>query len=214
MTDVNGAVVWSADYRPFGQADVTVNTVANNFRFPGQYEDEETGLHYNWQRYYDSGTGRYISADPIGLSRGINLYSYAGNNPLRFVDPLGLAYFAKRPLAGMPWMGPGSCNPIDDFFNTEISHEQLFFEDGKSPSNIGFFDDGTLKTEPNPTGYRCRSRKYNDCIMRKAVANVGPLSSYCLFGKNCQTWAERVRKEYARFAQDPKIQKECKECKQ
>ena len=57
MTDVNGTVVWSADYRPFGQADVTVNTVANNFRFPGQYEDEETGLHYNYHRYYDPKQG-------------------------------------------------------------------------------------------------------------------------------------------------------------
>ena len=102
---------------------------------------------YNWNRYYDPKIGRYISSDPIGLAGGLNTYVYVANNPLRFIDPFGLAYFAKRPLTGSPWLGFGSCNPIDDWLNTEISHEQLFFEDGKSPSNIGFFDDGTLKTE-------------------------------------------------------------------
>jgi hypothetical protein len=131
-----------------------------------------------------------------------------------FVDPFGLAYFAKRALAGMPWMGPASCNAVDDFFNTEISHEQLFFEDGRSPSNIGFFGDGTLKSEPNPIGYRCKSGKFNDCIMRKAVANTGPLPSYCLIGQNCQTWAARVRAEYARLAKDSQVQSECEPCKQ
>ncbi len=157
---------------------------------------------------------RYLQSDPIGLAGGLNTYAYVGGNPLRFIDPLGLAFFAKRPLSGMSWMGPASCNPIDDFFNTEISHEQLFFEDGKSPSNAGFFDDGTIKTEPNPTGYRCKSGKFNDCIMRKAFSNTGPLPSYCLIGQNCQTWAERVRKEYTSLANDPKVQEECSECKQ
>jgi len=65
MTDEDGEVVWKADYRPFGEADVTVNTVENNFRFPGQYYDEETGLHYNYHRYYDPGIGRYLRTDPI-----------------------------------------------------------------------------------------------------------------------------------------------------
>ena len=102
---------------------------------------------------------------------------------------------------------------MDDFLNTEISHEQLFFEDGKSPSNVGFFDDGTLQSEDKPEGYRCRSGKFNDCIMRKAVAKVGPLKSYCLIGGNCETWAEKVRKKYSELAKDPKVQKECKECK-
>ena len=100
------------------------------------------------------GIGRFISEASIGFDGGdINLYAYVGNNPIKRLDPFGLAYFAKRPLNGLPWMGIFSCDPgsIDDILNTEISHEQLFFEDGKSPSNIGFFDDGTLKTEPNPT---------------------------------------------------------------
>ncbi|HSB02738.1 MAG TPA: RHS repeat-associated core domain-containing protein [Anaerolineales bacterium] len=184
-----------------------------------QYFDAETELHYNGARYYDPKIGRYLSSDPIGLKGGLNTYAYVGNNPLRYIDPFGLAYFSKRPLHGLPWLGPASSNPIDDYFNTEISHEQLFFEDRKNPSNIGFFDDGTLKTEPNPTGYRNRSSKYDDDIMRKAVQNV-ELRPYCLLGKpgstekfNCQNWASEVRKEYRRLMNDLKIKKE-KECQE
>ena len=53
MTDANAQVVWAADYLPFKKADVIVATVENNLRFAGQYYDSETGLHYNYHRYYD-----------------------------------------------------------------------------------------------------------------------------------------------------------------
>jgi len=63
--------------------------VENNIRFPGQYYDAETGLHYNRHRYYHAGVGRFIHQDPIGLTGGFNLYRYAPN-PISWVDPLGL----------------------------------------------------------------------------------------------------------------------------
>ncbi|WP_292916080.1 RHS repeat-associated core domain-containing protein [Nitrosomonas sp.] len=61
-----------------------------NPRFSGQYFDKETGLHYNYFRYYEPETGRYLSPDPIGLMGGINIYGYVGQSPLGFVDRLGL----------------------------------------------------------------------------------------------------------------------------
>jgi RHS repeat-associated protein len=64
--------------------------VENNLRFAGQYFDQETGLHYNYHRYYDPSLGRYLRADPIGFDGGINLYAYVLNNPLNWIDPLGL----------------------------------------------------------------------------------------------------------------------------
>ncbi|WP_293006000.1 RHS repeat domain-containing protein [Nitrosomonas sp.] len=60
-------------------------------RYPGQYFDKETNLHYNYFRYYEPETGRYISPDPIGLAGGINTFGYALQNPLSFVDPTGKA---------------------------------------------------------------------------------------------------------------------------
>lgn len=56
----------------------------------GPVFDQETGLYYNGHRYYDPRIGRYISSDPVGLAGGLNTYSYAYNNPLRWIDPLGL----------------------------------------------------------------------------------------------------------------------------
>ena len=93
MTDAAGDIVWEATYEAFGKAAVDPDsTIINNLRFPGQYLDEETGLHWNWHRYYDPGTGRYVSEDPIGLSGGDeNTYRYSFNNPQYFSDPDGLS---------------------------------------------------------------------------------------------------------------------------
>ena len=62
--------------------------IAQPLRFPGQYADESTGLHYNTFRYYDPDVGRFISQDPIGLMGGENLYAYAPN-PTGWIDPWG-----------------------------------------------------------------------------------------------------------------------------
>lgn len=83
-------MVWKASYSPFGKASITTQGPTFNLRFPGQYYDAETGLHYNWRRYYDPATGRYITSDPIGLAGGINTYAYALSNPAIYTDPTGL----------------------------------------------------------------------------------------------------------------------------
>ena len=108
LTDGSGGVVWSGDYLPFGGVDVTIETVVNNLRFAGQYFDGETGLHYNWNRYYDPSLGRYLRADPIGQEGGINLFSYVQNNPVNSIDPDG-KFAWTVPAAGV---AAGACLAI------------------------------------------------------------------------------------------------------
>jgi RHS repeat-associated protein len=71
-------------------ATATAKPFEFNLRFAGQYEDTESGYHYNWHRYYDPSTGRYLTPDPIGLAGGLNGYGYAGQDPIRRIDPWGL----------------------------------------------------------------------------------------------------------------------------
>jgi RHS repeat-associated protein len=115
MTDSAGVVRWSADYKPFGEATVTVSTITNNLRFPGQYYDAETENHYNYYRDYNPVTGHYVQADPIGLRGGINPFGYVGNNPINWIDSLGLVMTPGDPLAGCPsgvsCVDPGTYDP-------------------------------------------------------------------------------------------------------
>jgi len=76
-------------------------------RFPGQYRDSESGLHYNYFRDYEAGSGRYVQSDPIGIKGGIASFSYAASSPLMLFDSDGLA--PKYPKGG--WF---PCSPQED----------------------------------------------------------------------------------------------------
>ena len=96
-TDKAGNIVWAASFDAFGKASIitpaatsTIPTIASNLRLPGQYEDVETGLHYNYRRYYDTQTGRYMTQDPIGLLGGVNRFVNVGGDPVNIKDPTGL----------------------------------------------------------------------------------------------------------------------------
>ena len=97
IVNTSNTVLWRRDNvhafganLPLEDPDNNGQTFEYNPRFPGQYFDKETNLHYNYFRYYEPETGRYISPDPIGLAGGLNTYLYATANPLTYADPYGL----------------------------------------------------------------------------------------------------------------------------
>jgi RHS repeat-associated protein len=89
MFTPTGELVWQRRPTLWGLADRTAG-VDIPLRFPGQYHDAETGLHYNYQRYYDPETASFVSPDPFGLTAAPTAVSYVPN-PLHWIDPLGLA---------------------------------------------------------------------------------------------------------------------------
>ena len=92
LLDASAAVIWDRIATPFGETHAVITGLEGDepTRFPGQRFEQLTGLHYNFHRHYDPSLGRYIQADPIGLDGGLNLYAYAGNNPVTNIDPEGL----------------------------------------------------------------------------------------------------------------------------
>jgi RHS repeat-associated protein len=132
LTDASGNVVWKALYNPFGMTQITIQTVENPFRLPGQYYDAETGLHYNYFRYYHPKIGRYLTPDPIGLAGGINLWAYVAGNPVNRTDSLGLSDRQGAYCPGGEW---SSC---------------------AAPAISAFFGGGFTVSRPT---YTCKSNK-------------------------------------------------------
>ncbi|MFO0692559.1 MAG: RHS repeat-associated core domain-containing protein [Polyangiales bacterium] len=100
VVDDAGRTEWRAEPGPYGARRIEAPTgFEQPLRWPGHYQDEETGLHYNRFRYYDPTLGRYVESDPQGLAGGLNLYAYT-RNPLVSVDLRGLSDVC--PTTGRP----------------------------------------------------------------------------------------------------------------
>ena len=163
-TDASGAVTWRAAYEPFGAAAISAAGADGfnlNLRLPGQYLDEESGLHYNRHRYYDPTTGRYLTPDPLGMPDGPNSYIYVRGNPLRYVDPAGLILFA--------FDGTGNTND-----------EEWLSKNGSSLSNVWQFrqlyEEGNRRYISG-VGTVYRDDKYGDIKPTDYVPSLVPLSA-------------------------------------
>ncbi|MEH8034206.1 RHS repeat-associated core domain-containing protein [Gallibacterium anatis] len=227
LTDEQGKLCWYANYSGWGKVkeeyDLTEEkSIYQPFRLQNQYADEETGLHYNFFRYYEPNIGRFTQLDPIGLAGGENLYRFA-ENVQGWIDPLGLARFCTRPLSGIPF---GITTDLDKSFrdglDLGIFHEHIFFDDG---TNIGYTTTGTF-SEESTKGYKCSNVHYDDKIMKEAVENVkkrkknvfkikqGNIAieeklefgndNYNVITNNCQDFATEVDKEYSRIIKEEK----------
>ena len=120
-TDNGQTMVWRWEGHAFGATapnedpDNDGNHVTINLRYPGQYFDSESNLHYNWNRYYDPSLGRYLTSDPIGLDGGINTYLYAMANPVKYVDSTGLVC-TGAPDSGFGFNFSSCCQSHDNCY--------------------------------------------------------------------------------------------------
>jgi RHS repeat-associated protein len=135
LVDAAGELVWQRRSTWWGEPVGGAGPVDCPLVFPGQYHDRESGLHYNFFRYYDPATAAYQSPDPLGLAPAFNLYAYV-HNPASWMDPLGLSPYrlpgrsgalnqAKRDLGIPRGQHPASVDrvPLTDKWGKRILDE-------------------------------------------------------------------------------------------
>ncbi|MCN7632615.1 RHS repeat protein, partial [Escherichia coli] len=108
-----GETAWQGEYDEWGNllGETSAQQLQQPYRLPGQQYDEESGLYYNRNRYYDPLQGRYITQDPIGLRGAWNLYQYP-LNPTTKIDPLGLSGEDSIEQSGPSWL---IADPMDKY---------------------------------------------------------------------------------------------------
>ena len=128
MTDEAGKIIWRGQYSAWGKLlheEKANNHIHQPFRLQNQYADEETGLHYNFFRYYDAHCGRFTQQDPIGLAGGDNLYMFAPNAQ-KWVDSLGLN---NRETISL---GSGYIGHVDVFVSNSKTSFEIHVLDNKN----------------------------------------------------------------------------------
>lgn len=195
---------WPLTGRAFGEHDPVAPAQEGTapfvfgLRYPGQRADGESGLNYNYFRDYESGTGRYIQSDPIGLTGGVSTFSYALAAPLLLLDPLGLqSWYCRRPLGRPP--GGRRVDPVFHHAYLCTTEENGRISCGGQTSNGGPWDQGR-PTNPNdeddyfhPQACEQVDNDDNRCVEDCLLDRFGrPRPNYGIVGPgtNCQEWAK------------------------
>nr|WP_286948115.1 RHS repeat-associated core domain-containing protein [Pseudomonas sp. UBA6718] len=170
LTSTDGQILWSVKYRAYGSlAKVEVAEIDNPLRFQGQYFDAETGLHYNRHRYYNPGTGSFLTPDPIKLAGGLNNYQYV-TNPTGWIDPLGLNACpeadgnslgrAETPENGAVVAEGAPSTPAPDFYvgpsgpdSTLPATGYRYMRYENDDGTVNRYADATLESKSAPTTY-------------------------------------------------------------
>lgn len=161
----DGSVVGRLERSAYGMTRPTLDSQeSTSIRFEGQYEDSETGLHYNRYRYYDPEIGRYISPDPAGGPPDLNLYKYC-LNPIYCVDPLGLHN------ASAEFSNPNSDPPIPP---TSLGHldsgsDPRMYEDPHTNNASTYRAERDAKRNPGRTAFN--KERFSDTEAR-AIRDV------------------------------------------
>ena len=207
ITDSSGRNRWEWKIDSFGAGAPNedpsgVGTFTFNLRFPGQYYDAETGLHYNYFRDYDPSVGRYVESDPIGLKGGANTYAYVDGSAIGHKDPFGLAtYMCRQPLDACANPGRQRCfadipgNPFYHQYLCVIQPNGNITCGGQDRSGNPFSSPGKPSEDYFPYNRKDLCEKKDDrqcvdnCIQRRVLSSVRPRYGIP-FGTDCQEWSD------------------------
>jgi RHS repeat-associated protein len=139
----DGSTAWRSRSTAWGLTTYPKGSATNTpLRFPGQYYDPESRLHYNVHRYYDPSVARYLTSDPLGLAAGTDPYAYVGN-PFACCDPLGLIRDARGRYARDP-----SAPPV--LHNRDSEYPSGFRQSTHDEMVKNWTDEGIAQGTANP----------------------------------------------------------------
>jgi RHS repeat-associated protein len=171
MTNSAKASVWDVIYTPWGAFHSATGAQTLNTRFPGQWFQLESGLHYNWHRHYDPTLGRYTQPDPLGFVDGPSVYAYAKLSPLRLIDKDGRASSTQSHPPGITI--PDSIFIPGSPSNTKFVQQCIALYKTFTGSGGGGDDDDGCKKEIEDARRVCTEAYANDWV---SDYPVGPFS--------------------------------------
>jgi len=132
LSDLNNVIVESYSYDVFGaptvydanNSEISKSAIGNPYMFTARRADDETALYYYRVRYYAFDICRFLQKDPIGYAGGLNMYTYCGNNPVAYVDPLGTQAISPYAEGGVIYepSGPFRFSPPNTFQQQQIDN--------------------------------------------------------------------------------------------